>query len=224
MQAVPGDRRFFASTRGRVLVLLRRASRSVEELAAALELTENAVRAHLATLERDGLVQHAGQRRGTSKPAYTYRLTPAANRLFPKAYERLLGQILDMLQEELPPAARDALLVTVGRRLAAAEPWPATDPSLPAGEALHARAVAAAEVLNKLGGLTEVEESEGTYYICGYHCPFAEVVQTHPELCQAVQALLTATIGQPVEERCARRESLWCWFAIPPPAAAQVPT
>ena len=43
--------------------LLRRASRTVEELAQALGLTDNAVRAHLATLERDGLVRQGGLRR-----------------------------------------------------------------------------------------------------------------------------------------------------------------
>ncbi|HET8631769.1 MAG TPA: ArsR family transcriptional regulator, partial [Thermomicrobiales bacterium] len=80
------ERRFFGSTRGRVLALLRRASRTVDELARALGLTDNAVRAHLATLERDGLVRQEGLRRGAGKPAYAYDLTPAAERLFPSAY------------------------------------------------------------------------------------------------------------------------------------------
>ena len=51
------DERFFASTRGRVTTLLRQGDRTVEELAQALGLTDNAVRAHLVTLERDGLVR-----------------------------------------------------------------------------------------------------------------------------------------------------------------------
>jgi predicted ArsR family transcriptional regulator len=61
--------RFFGSTRGRLVRLLRGAARTVEELAAALALTDNAVRAHLATLERDGLVQQAGVRRGGAQAA-----------------------------------------------------------------------------------------------------------------------------------------------------------
>ncbi len=78
--------RFFASTRGKIVTLLRRASRTVEELAQALGLTDNAVRAQLALLERDRLVQQHGSRRGSSKPAYVYGLTPAAEELYPKAY------------------------------------------------------------------------------------------------------------------------------------------
>jgi predicted ArsR family transcriptional regulator len=50
------DRNFFESTRGRVVTLLRRSGRTVEELARELGLTDNGVRAHLATLERDGVV------------------------------------------------------------------------------------------------------------------------------------------------------------------------
>jgi predicted ArsR family transcriptional regulator len=80
LTAVAGgrDERFFASTRGQVTALLRQGERTVEELAQALVLTDNAVRAHLVTLERDGLVRQAGLRRGLSKPAYAYALTPAA--------------------------------------------------------------------------------------------------------------------------------------------------
>src|SRR5215471_5815189 len=56
--------RFFTSTRGKIVTLLRRESQTVEELARALDLTDNAVRAHLMVLERDGLVRQRGSRRG----------------------------------------------------------------------------------------------------------------------------------------------------------------
>src|SRR5574340_12073 len=55
--------RFMTSTRGRLLSLLRRQAHTVEELAQRLGLSDNAVRAHLATLERDGLVEQRGVRR-----------------------------------------------------------------------------------------------------------------------------------------------------------------
>ena len=78
--------RLYASTRGKIVTMLRRASRTVEELAEALDLTDNAVRTQLAALERDGWVQQSGKRRSSSKPASLYTLTPAAEELFPKAY------------------------------------------------------------------------------------------------------------------------------------------
>ena len=103
------DERFFASTRGHIVALLRRAGRTVEELAQALGLSGNAVRAHLATLERDGLVQQGGMRRGSRRPAYAYRLTPRAERLFPRAYEPVLRHLLAVLAARLAPAALEAV-------------------------------------------------------------------------------------------------------------------
>ena len=60
--------RLLESTRGQILALLRVESCTVNELAAALKLTDNAVRAHLISLERDGLIQREGSRPGLRKP------------------------------------------------------------------------------------------------------------------------------------------------------------
>jgi predicted ArsR family transcriptional regulator len=60
------DRRFFESTRGRIVTLLRRSGFTVEELARELGLTNNGVRANLATLERDGIVWQLGFARGAA--------------------------------------------------------------------------------------------------------------------------------------------------------------
>src|SRR5690242_6161938 len=98
------DRRFFESTRGQIVTLLRGSACTVDELAQKLELTDNAVRAHLSTLERDGLVRQSGIRRGPRKPHFTYTLTPESDRLFPKAYDELLNQLLAVLKNRLPPA------------------------------------------------------------------------------------------------------------------------
>ena len=59
-------------------MLLRRSGRTVEELANSQGLTDNGVRAHLAVLERDGIVRQRGSVRRASggKPAYVYGLTP----------------------------------------------------------------------------------------------------------------------------------------------------
>ena len=65
------NRWFFASRRGQIITLLRRSSRTVDELAQVLGLTHTAVRAHLAALERDGLGQ---DRRGMPITRVTYCL------------------------------------------------------------------------------------------------------------------------------------------------------
>ena len=69
--------RLIGGTRGQLLVLLRRAERSINELAEALGISDNAVRMHVASLQRDGMVETAGVERDTGgKPARRYQLTP----------------------------------------------------------------------------------------------------------------------------------------------------
>jgi predicted ArsR family transcriptional regulator len=205
------DERFFASTRGRVTTLLRHGDRTVEELAQALGLTDNAVRAHLATLERDGLVRQAGLRRGTSKPAYAYALTPAAERLFPKAYGTLLRMLLDVLSERLPPSAVDDAVREVGHRVAAGQ-------TVPIGELRH-RVDQALAVLGELGGLAEAEEQEDGFIIRGASCPLAAALPGHPEICHLAETLLSDLIGVPVAECCQRGDNPRCCFAVPAPTA-----
>jgi len=203
------DERFFASTRGRVAALLRHGDRTVEELAQALGLTDNAVRAHLSTLERDGLVRQAGLRRGTSKPASIYALTPAAERLFPKAYGTLLRMLLDVLTERLPPSAVDDAVREVGHRVAAGQP-------VPMGE-LRDRVDQALAVLGELGGLAEAEEQEDGFIIRGASCPLAAALPDHPEICHLAETLLSDLIGVPVTECCQRGDHPRCCFAVPAP-------
>ncbi len=202
------DRKFFESTRGQIVTMLRRAGRTVDELAPAVGLTDNGVRAHLATLERDGLVQQRGVvRRGSSgKPAYIYELTPQAEELFPKAYEAVLRRLLDVLAERVGPEESEALLRATGARLAEERDVPA--------DGVRTRLETAVGVLNELGGLVELEERDGTILIRGYSCLLAAVVPDHPEVCHLAETLLAELTGMPVRERCNRGENPRCCFEV----------
>lgn len=206
MVTPPWNQRFFATTRGQLILLLRRASQTVEELAQALHLTDNAVRAHLATLERDGLVEQQGVRRGSGKPAFVYALTAEAERLFPKAYEPVLDQLLGVLEAQQSPEQVKELLRVTGRHLAKTRPIPAGD--------LRERLRLATETLNSLGGLAVLEEAEECFWIQGQRCPLAALVPDHPQMCQLAEALISELAGRPVEEHCARGEAPHCCFAV----------
>ncbi len=203
------DRRFFESTRGQIVTLLRRSGRTVDELAEAVGLTDNGVRAHLATLERDGIVRQRGtvsRGAGGGKPAYVYELTPEAEDLFPKAYGPVLRRLLDVMVERLGPEETEALLRAVGRRMADERTVPADD--------VRARLEVAVGVLGELGGLAELEERDGIILIRGYSCPLAAVTPDHPEVCRMAETLLTELVGVPVHEHCDRSENPRCCFEV----------
>jgi predicted ArsR family transcriptional regulator len=205
------DQRFFEGTCGKVVTLLRRGGRTVEELARELDLTDNGVRAHLATLERDGIVRQRGSiphGSGGGKPAYVYELTSEAEGLFPKAYEPVLSQLLDALAGQLGPEESEALLRSVGRSIAEGQPIPA--------DGVRARLETAAGMLNELGGLAELEERDRCFIIRGYSCPLAAVTPDHPEVCRMAETLITELAGVPVYEHCDRGERLRCCFEVAP--------
>src|SRR4029079_9357215 len=115
------DKRFFDSTRGRIVNLMRGRTKTVNELSAELKLTDNAVRAHLLSLERDGLIRQSGIQRGTRKPHFAYELTDEAEHLFPKTYDTLLNQLIAVLKGRLTPLALEDVLRDVGRSLVGAQ-------------------------------------------------------------------------------------------------------
>jgi predicted ArsR family transcriptional regulator len=204
--AAPWNQRFLGSTRGRLIALLRRDVHTVDELATLLQLTDNAVRLHLATLERDGLVRQLGVRRGvgSGKPAYTYGLTDEAEQLFPKPYDVILDELLVALQDKMSPNLVETLLRTSGSRLADQCPTAEGD--------LRARLESAATALNQLGGLAEVEESDGQLAIKGYSCPLAALVPAHPEICRLAETFVSDVAGVPLHECCDRGSSPHCCF------------
>jgi predicted ArsR family transcriptional regulator len=200
-------------TRDRIVELLRRGARTVDELAEAVGLTPNAVRQHLATLERDGIAARRGQRRGTTagKPATLYEISAEAEIALSRAYAPALTALLAALPDHMAIAQLDDLLRDVGARMARGA-------SAPHGD-LAQRARAAAAVLESLGGVTEILEDGTTAVILGCSCPLAQAVAVRPELCRALEATLAAVTGTRVTERCDRSSAPRCRFEMAPLAA-----
>src|SRR5690606_33651742 len=154
MKLRTGEERFLQTTRGQLVTLLRRGPQAVDGLAEAVGLTPNAVRAHLTSLERDGLVRPRGVRRGTGagKPATLYELHPDAEAMLSRAYAPVLTALLEELIESLPAGEVASILDRLGRRLAG-------NFESATGASHGHRAEAAAAALRALGGVVEVDRS-----------------------------------------------------------------
>ena len=203
------SKRFLETTRGRVLAHLRRGPATVEELSRALDLTDNAIRAHLTSLERDGLLRHAGVRRGpgAGKPAAVYELSPDAELRFSRAYAPVLTALLEELSTRLPSEETEALMREAGSRLASSLP------SHPASREDRVREAAA--LLNALGGEVSVEPEPGGFRIRGSGCPLSATVSRRPEACRALQGLLAQAIGAAVGLCCEQGARPRCCFTVP---------
>jgi predicted ArsR family transcriptional regulator len=208
MKTTKLDERFFDSTRGRLVLMLRGTTSTVNELAEKLELTDNAVRAQLLSLERDGLIRQSGTQRGHRKPHFAYELTPEAENLFPKAYDVLLNQLITVLKGRLAPDVLEEALRAVGHALAAQYAS-----NQPRGD-LESSLKRGIEVLTALGGAARIETKEDRLFISSGSCPLAAAVTEHPEVCRLAETLVSEVTGIAVRERCDREKSPRCSFEI----------
>lgn len=204
------DDRFWTSTRGRIILLLRQECCTVNDMAEALALTDNAVRSHLLALERDGLVRQSGSRPGKRKPNVVYDLTEKAAHLFPKVYGLILKHLLDVLKERTPAKKLEEVVRAVGQRLA-----PNYRPALRARKRQE-RISQAIKVLNDIGGFCAEsgQGQDGTVMLRCSECPLAIAVVGHPEVCLLVETMLTEVLGVPVRQRCQSEPAPQCNFEI----------
>jgi predicted ArsR family transcriptional regulator len=208
----PRRKRGFGSRRAEVVEQLRRGIGTVSELAQHLGLTDNAVRAHLFALERDGLVQRQGSEAGKRRPHDLYHLTSRAQKLLAQASDASLSALIAAMKRRLSRARVRTLLQSGGSELAAR--------FANAGRTLSARVRSAARVLNAIGGSARVEKTEDGFCIRSRGCPLSAVVCEHAEACLFVEKFLASLIGAPVREHCSRGKQPRCRFLIADPNAA----
>ncbi len=196
--------RLVGGTRQDVLELLLRSDRTVQEIAEEIGVTANAIRGHLAAMERDGLVIQRDTRRDTGgKPATVYALSKDADELFPKAYAFVLEGVLSVLDERDGSERVRETLAEVGARAA-----------LPTGGSQEEKVRAAADALRSLGGTVEIRPEKDHWKIQGFSCPLSSVTSRDARVCGLAQALVEKTTGGSVAEVCQRGPRPRCAFEV----------
>lgn len=213
MRLSPHTARFLKSTRGRIVQMLREKELTVSDLARELALTENAVRAHLATLERDGLARQSGERPGSRKPHFTYELTPEAEELFPKAYASILNTVIAKLENELGEKKSGEFLREVGRDMA----LPHRKPEATFEERLSA----VIRLIESQGGQVQVERNGEKVTLRSNGCVLASVVSKHGAACNILTELIAQIVNGEVVDCCRKGDCPQCCFEIKVPEAAK---
>jgi predicted ArsR family transcriptional regulator len=200
----PGEQ----ATRERLLGLLRRGPCTADELATVVGLTANAVRQHLAHLERDRAITRCGTRHSgaAGKPAVLYEASAEREVGFSRAYAPVLRALLSVLPQHVSAAAMKKLWSDTADRLSVDLPTARGD--------FEQRVRAGAEVLNALGAVTEITEDASGARITGYSCPLAEAVAVRPELCTMLAQALHEITGLAVRDCCDHNGKPRCQFQL----------
>jgi predicted ArsR family transcriptional regulator len=202
---------FFQSTKGRIVdSLRRRGPQTAAELAIDQSLTPNAVRQHLARLERDGLVVEASERRGPTKPSLVFSLTADGRRLFPQRYSTLLNAVLEQIAQTQGPAQLSELFRGIGKRSARKYA-----PRF-AGKNMDERMAELTEILREQGVDAKYEAKGDSFVLREHNCPFRDTATEHPEVCSVVHTLMEEVLPAKAEQRSsiAHGDDV-CEFVVP---------
>lgn len=204
-----------SNTRDRILRLLLSRSHTIEQLAKGISITKNAVRAQIALLQREGIIEIQGVVKSARRPAVLYGLSPASDVYFSKAYPTVLSHLVLVLADKLRPEEFKTVMQQLGQRLASSAPRPQ-------GNAQE-RIRTALKFLKSLGSQAEITEQPGKVTITSPVCPIARAVAADPRACFAVESLLRELTGLPVEEHCDRTERQSCQFIVKLPHDTKLP-
>ena len=188
------DHREQGETREQILALLRRrGNMTAAELSDALGIGAVGVRQHLALLDRDGLVRTIGVRRGVGRPSHLYALTPDAEVLFPKRYDRMAMDALAFVEAQGGPAAIDQLFAERRRKL--------TDQYAPrlAGKSRPEQVAELAAILTEQGYMCECEQlPSGEMVLVEHNCPVDCVARDYRQACEHELKLYEDVLGIPL--------------------------
>jgi DeoR family suf operon transcriptional repressor len=180
-----------------LLELKRSPDGTARELGRALGYSLNGVRHHLKELEAEGLVEYRRRHHGVGAPEFVYRLTAAADALFPRRYEATLIELLDHVAAE---GGREAAVrVLEAHYTALAKRLDPTLEGLPSRRRLQV----IAQALSDEGYMAEWKEQQpGSFAtLVEHNCAVKAVAERFPEICRAEARFLESTLGAPVERR-----------------------
>ena len=182
---IPGYR----GLRGDVLVALKKAQPlTTKELGLQFGVTPNALRRHLKELEAEGLVRYQREIRGVGGPVFAYSLTESGERLFPRAYDSALNEVLELVRQQMGSDGVVELFVKRWADIAEkAKPELALLP-------LNERAQRLAQLLTSLGYMAEASEGDSAM-LREHNCAIRAVIERFPEICVAEKRFLEEVLG-----------------------------
>ena len=179
------------------LALKQAGEATAEDLAAALGVTVSAVRQQLDGLAADGLVAHRPQPRGRGRPTHLYRLTRAAEPMFPKAYGGLTNELLGYVGDVDPALVDDIFDRRRQRRLEGAQARLAL-----LGDDFEAKVAELARILDEDGYLAGFEAlPDGTYRLVEHNCAVLDVAERYGQACSSEIAFLRQALPEARIER-----------------------
>lgn len=179
------------------------------DLSRAMQMTEANARHHLRILAAQGLVAEVGRRprRGKGRPEHLYGLSEqaAGNNLDQLAcilLDELLAGATEQGRVQMLNRLAEHMAVTVGR--GAGQEMDAEIIPARSGH-LTQRLYQAVRLLNRYKYEARWEAHSTAPRLILGHCPYAAIIEDHPELCQVDRLLLERLVGAAASQTVKRQ-------------------
>ncbi|RCX22988.1 helix-turn-helix transcriptional regulator [Fontibacillus phaseoli] len=199
------------STRNRILQMMKTSGPlSTKEITGQLGITEMAVRRHLGTMERDGLIESKMVRQTLGRPTAVYGLTELAEGMFPKKYHTLTLDLLGELEQE---CGEDTVNRLFDRRKEKLNRQYEADMQ---GLDLPEKVRRLAEIQNENGYMTECEQQGDDHFVLMEHnCPISQIANQYNHACDCELKLFESLLDAKVERtECLAQEGRKCVYVI----------
>jgi len=199
-------------TRKKIIMLLKKSEHlTVAEMSKEMGITSMAVRQHLMSLEKRGIIYYTTRKYGIGRPVFLYKLTDKARDFFPKSYGPFVKEVLGIVErmdgrkkvrrifeERMERILRERLSV-LGNNGHAEE-----------------RVSALAGMLESDGYMVEYDVNNDHIELREYNCPIYSLVSDYPEACSFELEMYRQLLGDKVERiECQRDGAPSCIYMIP---------
>lgn len=199
------------STRDRIVqTLLNHPKSTINDLAEAVGINGISVRHHINSLMAEGLVLVEEERHGVGRPRQVYSLSEKGQEMFPTSYLRLTNRLLDQIKESLPAPIVVQLFSQIATEMAAGSADRYKNYST------EQKLDALKNLLSQEGFSVEWEDQGDSYHVHEITCPYYHIGQSHPEVCNVDQQLISTILSLPAEKiSCVLRGDNHCTYVIP---------
>ena len=175
--------------------LKKRGDLSADELASSLDMTVSGVRQQLSGMQRDGLVAFDEVRSGPGRPRYVYRLTSAADGLYPRAYAEITNELLEYVEDADPELLEAIFAKRRERRIERAQ-------TRMANKAFPQQVQELAKILDEDGYLADYTElDDGTWLVTEHNCAIFGVAMRYGQACSSEIEFIRAVLSNAQIER-----------------------